>query len=685
MTLNKIKVSIGEYKMKLYFAILLICISSFGHTAVSIWPDSSAPCNGTLQACINASNEGDTVEIHTNSPVNEDLIVHVALSVVAGIGYSPVFTSGNSLRINTTSSGGAISVAVKGLTFEQGLISVRITSRPLIIYIENNAILENIPDFPAVYISSTNIALSESVIHVNYNNIKIDSSNSSSAPISAITIIKGLESTGPLSGELTNNTLDLAGLDTIGINISVNNDSDLSLDIIGNEIYGGSFSGINARRNFSTGTTELNIVSNAFYQKSPIINSSGISIRNDSGATNVNIINNTKINGSFGVKLTENSGTLTAKVHSNIVAFTTQGFDFGSGVAVNNDYNLYYQNASSIGFTPGAHSINADPKIMGWQNARLRPGSPALESGNLLGLLLVAGAPLIDADGLLRVKNSSNVGPGVIDIGAYEAGDTSIYHVNTSTSGHITTIDNPITNNLVNLDSLHITYNANPEYADFTNNDNEGLYYSSGFWRIFNENIVSLPTGASFNVSKFASTNNTFEHLVTSSGASSSTINKQGLDGAPQKILQLSQHWINVYNISPPGLIYIAGHWRIVNFDLNNIPIGSNFNVYYQDKSKSAYEHIAKSSNISDNTFTYLDNPIINGVSCAQIQVTQSASQSVFNNSPIGVVYNKVIGRWEIFNQNTSVNMPVNATFHVLINPAQIAECMDVIFKDDFE
>lgn len=110
--------------MKYTILVILLAISFSLQGSVVIWPDASAPCNGTLQACIDASNEGDTVEIHTNSTINEDILVNVAISVVAGIGYSPVFAAGRSLLIFTASSGGVITLSVKGLTFEQGTILV---------------------------------------------------------------------------------------------------------------------------------------------------------------------------------------------------------------------------------------------------------------------------------------------------------------------------------------------------------------------------------------------------------------------------------------------------------------------------------------------------------------------------------------------------------------------------------
>ena len=69
---------------------------------------------------------------------------------------------------------------------------------------------------------------------------------------------------------------------------------------------------------------------------------------------------------------------------------------------------------------------------------------------------------------------------------------------------------------------------------------------------------------------------------------------------------------------------------------------------------------------------------------CAQIQATQSASQGLFNNTSIGIFYDKITSKWAIFNQDLSA-MPENEAFHVLINPTQIVECNDLMFKNDIE
>jgi len=273
----------------------------------------------------------------------------------------------------------------------------------------------------------------------------------------------------------------------------------------------------------------------------------------------------------------------------------------------------------------------------------------------------------------------------VVDIGAYESGDLHFLHVNTGSGSHISTIDNTAINSLNALDSLHITPMKGGEGAgDVNNNAFEAIYYASGFWRVFNENVaVDILTDAAFYVSRYASVINTFEHTATDSGLNNTVLDYSALNNNPNLIMSVTQNWIGTYNPHMIGLTYLFGRWVIINLDLANIPSNSNFNVYYQPRSKSAWVHRATAGNSVAN-LTFLDHPEINGVGCANIQVTQSAVQGVFNDHVIGLVYSGFTGVWSIYNQNGSA-MPENAEFHVIISPEQIAECQDVIFKDNFD
>ncbi|VAW36811.1 hypothetical protein MNBD_GAMMA01-645 [hydrothermal vent metagenome] len=667
---------------KLYYTLLLIIVS-YNSQAFVVWPNASAPCNGTLQACIDASAVGEYIEVRSNGPINENISTSTALSLVAGIGYQPLFSSGNSIEMNLTVGGAPRTIRIIGFTFVQGGIKVSTLGAPLTAIIESNTVQATAVNIPAIKVVSGSVLSTD--VQIKYNRVFAETVGNTATAYGAILVNKNSIGVGEITGEIYNNTVESFGTFSKGISVFVSNNADLDINITANVVYGGTSGGIFINRfNSSTAVSDFDITSNAFYQYGTFYNPSGIHIINDAGTTNVDIINNTMIQSRDGIYLRNGVGTLDARLHNNLIAFGGRAINSQPSVSMINDNNLLYQNSlANIDYTPGGNDISTDPMIKSLSNARLSSDSPALDSGNLLAFLNALDAPLIDADGLVRIKNPTATGSAQLDIGAYEAGDFGFLHRNTNGGvNYISNINNSYLNGFSGLDSVHITSNWNPNGIGGTyNNENEAIYYSSGLWRIFNEGLVNMFDGASFNVSRLGSTGKTFEHTYTGSGENNTMIDDSGLNNNGDYILQVSQHWTGTYNPNPPGIFYFGGNWGIINMNLAVLPTNSNFNVYYQRKSKSAYEHIARTANIISNR-TILDNPLINGVSCAQIQVTQSASQGVFNDAPIGVYY--AWNRWRVFNQDMSA-MPEDAAFHVLINPGQIADCTDIIFEDGFE
>jgi len=161
--------------------------------------------------------------------------------------------------------------------------------------------------------------------------------------------------------------------------------------------------------------------------------------------------------------------------------------------------------------------------------------------------------------------------------------------------------------------------------------------------------------------------------IHTLEGESYSILDHSSLISGVERMVQITQNWQGVYNPHPVGILPFFGHWLVVNMDLEPMPVGSHFNVCSQESSKSAWKHIACEAN-SSNNFTLINHPLINGVNCAQLQVTQSAEEGVFNGAPIGVFY--FWDTWVIFNQDDSTMLPGSA-FHVMVNPAQIDECIE--------
>lgn len=83
---------------------------------------------------------------------------------------------------------------------------------------------------------------------------------------------------------------------------------------------------------------------------------------------------------------------------------------------------------------------------------------------------------------------------------------------------------------------------------------------------------------------------------------------------------------------------------------------------------KAAFVHTATPANKLSANGTDIDNPLCNGDANAILFVTQKLNPSgiVYNNSAIGVYYNTIRNKWEIFNQN-NVAIPNNAQFNVLV------------------
>ena len=672
-------------KMYKFFSLSILLFLSFCSSAYVVWPGASAPCNSTLQACINGSSEGEYISIETDSLINESIFSTKIVSLVAGNGYHPVFAAGNSIYLQSNTAT-ARTITIKGLTLSQGKITVSHIGTNNTLNILNNTILSNPSDFdPGIQVlGGSNASLQ---LHVNYNRVNIDAGIHAVGDLpphiyGGIIVDKQGGEVGNITGEIYNNTIHARGIAPKGIAVLDSTNASIDLNVVGNEVFGAYGGGLYINSS-SGGTMDIDIFSNAFLREYDLYTPSGIHIVNDAGTSSFRILNNTVIEGWDGIHLEENGGSMTSTVINNLIAYCATGLNLSGGGAVSNSYNLIYQNASNS-YTPAASDITSNPEIVSMTNARLRSNSPADGAGNSFAVLpLIGDVPLVDADGSYRIKYGTN---GVdVDIGAYERGEVNYVHRHTGTGTHITNLNHPDLNGDSNIIDLHVTSNNNPNGTGGVNNNaNEGVYYASGLWRIFNqETAVVINFSAAFNIWKNNAISDVFQHTVSTPGANTTSLNNSGLNNNTNKILMVTQHWIGTYNPHPVGVLYSAPNWRIANFDLMSILVDASFNVYFQDKSKSAWEHIANTKNTVAH-YTLLDNPLLEGIPCAQIQVTQSASQGVFNNSPIGVVYIPGSSQWAIYNQNLSA-MPVNAAFHVMISPEQIMECTDLIFKNGFE
>ncbi|MDN5273937.1 hypothetical protein QTO31_18370 [Chloroflexus sp. MS-CIW-1] len=160
-----------------------------------------------------------------------------------------------------------------------------------------------------------------------------------------------------------------------------------------------------------------------------------------------------------------------------------------------------------------------------------------------------------------------------------------------NTSGHITTIDYPLTNNKPNA-ILLVTPNWNPGGVGGTyNNHPIGVYYTGGKWTIFNQDFAAMPPNAAFNVivprpgpgeAVFvhqASAANTISHVTF--------IDHPLTNGNPTALVLVTPNWNpggggGTYNNHPIGVYYdvFSGKWAIFNQNLDPMPLNAAFNVY---------------------------------------------------------------------------------------------------------
>lgn len=259
-------------------------------------------------------------------------------------------------------------------------------------------------------------------------------------------------------------------------------------------------------------------------------------------------------------------------------------------------------------------------------------------------------------------------------------------HVATATNSdlQVTYIDHPLLNG--NPDAIVLaTQNWNPGGAGEIYNDHHvGVWYSTSQqkWSIFNQDLADMPEGAAFNIYTPPIGANAFTHIATLDNIDSQTtyIDHPETNGDPYGITLFTPNWNprdldGTYNDHATGIWYsdVEQKVSVYNEDLVDMPIEAAFNVLIPDEDAIAFTHTATTTNILFN-WTTLDHPSLNDSPQALVFVTHNWNpggglDGVYNDQEIGVWYRSSVGRWAIFNQDTSADMPEGSVFNVLVIP----------------
>ena len=204
-----------------------------------------------------------------------------------------------------------------------------------------------------------------------------------------------------------------------------------------------------------------------------------------------------------------------------------------------------------------------------------------------------------------------------------------------------------------------------------------------------------MPTGLAFDVFSPAPGAGAFRHAAdaSNSAGSQTQLDDASVNDLPDQMLFVTQDYGSsaVYNAHEIGVGYVpssasTGSWHIINIDRSGtsaMPIGAGFSVYAQAASPNAFR-VTKVAGIGGSGDIPLSHPLLDGVACAQPIVTRVDTGVGVTDGHFDVFYDDSVDRWTLHGYEAGGIAP-GTHFNVLINPAQVAACTDVIFIDGFD
>ncbi|HIP49248.1 MAG TPA: T9SS type A sorting domain-containing protein [Lutibacter sp.] len=125
------------------------------------------------------------------------------------------------------------------------------------------------------------------------------------------------------------------------------------------------------------------------------------------------------------------------------------------------------------------------------------------------------------------------------------------------------------------------------------------------------------------------------------------------------------------------GVYYDGSIWMIFNEDSSSMIESSSYNVYLEGI--QAKTMIVEADGTSYKTV--IDHVDLNGNPNAKPIITNNHTPNyVWNDNNYGVYYNTTTDKWYIYNEDTDTNIPANASFNVLIEPALVSYDTNISF-----
>ncbi|HRQ65557.1 MAG TPA: hypothetical protein PKZ76_11980 [Xanthomonadaceae bacterium] len=676
-------------------ATLALLAAGSAQAATFTWP-GAAPCNTTLQACINNAASGDTVRIATNDVIHEDLAIHdKSLTLEAAGIFSPRLGPGRGIG-GLAGVAGDIEVTLRGLTLQDGLVEFNRTGSGNGRYQIERMTLLSTSNASSTRLRVVGNNTGTLDVRIHHNFIETGSDFITAPGID-------VQSRGPSTGASIayNRVTAPRGSASYGIRAFTEVGGNLTLVIFANEVRGHLGQGA-IRVSALAGPLSADVINNVVVggrSGGSSDSTDGISLIVGNANMGAFVYNNTVVDTGGGIALFRAAGSTQefgGTVRNNLIAFNQNGLRMLPGTgSVSNGSNLVHGNQSNA-FTPGPGTVTADPMLRGLHEPRPVGMSPAIDAGDTDSLrsnLSFIGWPFVDADGRRRFVQL--MGPEVVDIGAYEFGDRTFLARSPPTVSNWFTASHPALDGMISA-RPQLAKVFNPFGFPSVNNVTAiGFWYCGDRWCPFNQNLAPMPTGAAFNVFAPGAGNlegARFAHVANAGNITGNvtTLDHPFLNTRNDAILLVTPNWDNgVYLNHNFAVGYTCpgapgpNCWSIVNLDLAAMPSNASFNVYAQDPSHNAYVHVATDGNISGSA-TVLDHPLLNGRRCARFHATQKIGTVFFNDSPFDLFYNGALERWTIFNQSGAA-MPAGAHYYVVVDAGAPDSCSLTMFSDGFE
>jgi hypothetical protein len=686
-----------------HLSLTILLFTAMGPAAIAApvgWPSGTAPCNSTLQACIDGVGSGITIEIRTSTPINENLSINKSIGLEAEATRRVSLAPGRGITGTVTGSA-PWNLTLRGLRLVNGSVTLtQAGSGAADLTLEDLRIESTAPGTFAGLRARIGSSAAASTVRITGNRLRVSAPSLFDAAIE----VEFSGGTGHLA-DIRWNTIESRGVsDGWGILGSAINGTTAEFRMLGNEIRGefqrdgimvseGLFSS-------TASTVTARIVSNVVIGEGGF--SGGISSVVNQGNTSAQILNNTVVRAD-GIALSRwggggppATGTTSGTIFNNLIAFNRWGLQntAAAGGTATNDHNLLHRNVNPGAHTAGANDINADPLLRSLDAPRLGAGSPAIDAGNALALIGGGSLPLLDGDGLRRLVNGDGAGTAEVDIGAYEQGHRMLLARSNGTAANFFSINDPVAS-ASNTSRLFTTLNRTVNPLN-TNPRPTGVFFDSlpFGWSIFNQDMSAMSAPLAYNV--FHPLPSTTLSMRTFTSALSGFPNAMALPGPINTDIVLAeQNWngngtSGVYNNHPIAVGREAGAWFLHNANGTAIPANAKFNVYYQPPSPNVFEVFKRSSDGLSNSAILLDHPLLNDAPCAGVVVTPTSATPAAD--PTGKLFDVVLPdtadatgerRWRIFSFSGSIE---SQRYHVLVVPEQISDCTKgPLFRDQFE